>query len=110
LRGKSFRAYLSGVAEPLNNAAWSGFLTSFATGFPDSRIAIESCIEEGDTVATRWTLTGTHTGPFQGIPATGRPVKFSGIEHNRVVAGQIAEHWSMFDNLALLQQIGAMPI
>jgi predicted ester cyclase len=37
-------------------------------------------------------------------------VKFSGIEHNRVVAGQIAEHWSMFDNLALLQQIGAMPI
>lgn len=109
VRGESFQAYLSGFAEPLDNAAWSGFMTDFTAGFPDSRIVIESCIAEGDAVVTRWTLTGTHQGTFQGIPPTGRPVRFSGIEFNRVVDGRLVEHRAMFDNLALLQQIGAMP-
>ena len=107
VRSEGFRAYLSGFEEPLDNAAWSGFLAAFTTGFPDSRIAIESCIAEGDTVVTRWTLTGTHQGTFQGIPATGRTVKFTGIELNRAVGGRIVEHWSMFDNMALARQIGA---
>jgi steroid delta-isomerase-like uncharacterized protein len=109
VRSESFRAYLSGFAEPLDNAAWSGFMAAFTTGFPDSRISIESCIAEGDTVVTRWTLTGTHQGLFQGIPPTGRPVRFAGLEFNRAANGRFVEHWSMFDNLALLQQIGAMP-
>lgn len=108
VRGENFRAYLSGFPEPLDNAGWSEFMNAFTTGFPDSRISIESCIAEGDTVVTRWTLTGTHLGTFQGIPPTGRPVRFTGIELNRVANGQIVEHWSMFDNLALLRQIGAM--
>jgi len=84
-------------------------MVDFTAGFPDSRISIESCIAEWDTVVTRWTLTGTHQGVFQGIPPTGHPVKFTGLEFNRVVDGRIVEHWSMFDNVALLQQIGAMP-
>ena len=84
-------------------------MTAFTSAFPDSRISIESCIAEGDKVVTRWTLTGTHQGMFQGIPPTGRSVKFTGIEFNRAVDGRLVEHWSMFDNLALLQQIGAMP-
>ena len=109
VRSENFRAYLSGIPEPLDNAAWSGFMIAFTTGFPDSRISIEACIAEGDTVVTRWTLTGTHQGMFQGIPPTGRPVRFNGIEFNRVLKGRLVEHWSMFDNLALLQQIGAMP-
>jgi steroid delta-isomerase-like uncharacterized protein len=109
VRGENFRAYLSGFPGPLDNAAWSGFMAAFTEGFPDSRIDIESCIAEGDSVVSRWTLTGTHQGVFQGIPPTGRPVRFSGIEFNRVVDGRLVEHRSMFDNLALLQQIGAMP-
>jgi steroid delta-isomerase-like uncharacterized protein len=109
VRSQDFRAYLSGFPEPLDNAAWSGFMTAFTTGFPDSRITIESSISEGDIVVTRWTLTGTHRGIFQGIPPTGRPVRFAGLEFNRVLNGRIVEHLSMFDNLALLQQIGGMP-
>lgn len=109
VRGENFQAYLSGFPEPLDSEGWSGFMTAFTAGFPDSRIVIESCIAEGDTVVTRWTLTGTHQGVFQGIPPTGRPVRFTGIEFNRAANGRIVEHWSMFDNLALLQQIGAMP-
>ncbi len=109
VRGTNFQAYLPGAKDPLNGAAWSEFMSAFTAGFPDSRISIESCIAEGDTVVSRWTLTGTHQGQFQGIPATGRPVKFNGLEFNKVTDGNIVEHWAMFDNLALLRQIGAMP-
>lgn len=108
VRTPDFRAYMSGAPEPLNHDAWSGFMVAFTTAFPDSRISIEGSVAEGDMVATRWTLTGTHQAAFQGIPATGRAVKFTGIEYNRVVDGRIAEHWSMFDNLAMLRQLGAM--
>ncbi|HTQ57790.1 MAG TPA: ester cyclase [Bryobacteraceae bacterium] len=108
-RGEDFQAHLSGFAAPLDNAGWAGFMQAFTAGFPDSRISIESCIAEGDQVVTRWTLAGTHRGSFQGIPPTGQPVRFTGIEFNRVVNGRLVEHWAMFDNLALLRQIGAMP-
>jgi len=108
-RGENFRAYLSGMTEPMEHAAWSGFLLGFTTAFPDAHISIDSCIAEGDSVATRWTLRGIHSGVFQGIAPTGRAVQFSGIEFNRVSGGRFVEHWSMFDNMALLRQIGAMP-
>jgi len=108
VRSPHFQAHLSGAPEPLDYNAWSGFMMAFTTAFPDARITIEACIEEGDAVSSRWSLTGTHQGEFQGIPATGRPVKFNGVEFNRVVDGRFVEHWSMFDNLALLKQLGAM--
>jgi steroid delta-isomerase-like uncharacterized protein len=109
IRTPDFRAFLSGTKEPLDADAWSGFMIAFTTAFPDARISVDACVAEGDTVATRWTLIGTHHAAFQGIPPTGRAVRFTGIEYNRVVDGRFAEHWSMFDNVALLQQIGAMP-
>lgn len=109
VRGANFQAHLSGLQEPLDSDAWSQFMIMFTTAFPDSQISIESCITEGDTVVSRWTMRGTHQGIFQGIPPTGRPIAFDGIESNKVVDGKIVEHWAMFDNVALLQQIGAMP-
>jgi steroid delta-isomerase-like uncharacterized protein len=109
IRSPEYRAYLSGAPEALDAEAWSGFMLAFTTAFPDARISIEACIAEGDTVATRWRLTGTHLGEFQGIPPTGRPVTFSGLEFNRVADGRFVEHWSMFDNVALLRQIGTVP-
>lgn len=109
VRSPNFQAHLSGATEPLDNNAWSGFMMAFTNAFPDARITIDACIEEGDAVSSRWSLTGTHQGEFQGIPATGRQVKFIGIEFNRVVDGRFVEHWSMFDNLALLKQLGVMP-
>ena len=109
IRTPDFRAHLSGAPEPLDADAWGGFMAAFTAGFPDSRISVDACIAEGDTVVTRWTLTGTHQGLFQGIPPTGRAVKFTGIEFNRVADGRFVEHWAMFDNIALLRQLGVMP-
>jgi steroid delta-isomerase-like uncharacterized protein len=109
VRSVEFTAYLSGVSGPMDSAAWSGFMSGFTSAFPDSQISVESCIAEGDTVVARWTLTGTHRGEFQGIPPTGRTVKFTGIECNRFVNGQLVEHRCNFDNIAMLQQLGALP-
>jgi steroid delta-isomerase-like uncharacterized protein len=109
VRGDDFRAILSGAPEPLDNAAWSGFMQHFSTAFPDAQITIEACVSEGDTVVSRWTLTGTHRAAFQGIAPTDRPVRFNGLEFNRVVEGRFVEHVSQFDLVSLLAQIGAMP-
>lgn len=109
VRSDDFKAYMSGAKEPLDSEAWGQFMQHFTSAFPDAHISIEACVAEGETVVSRWVLTGTHKNEFQGVPASGRAVRFNGIEFNRVVGGRIAEHWSQFDLASLLQQIGALP-
>ncbi len=79
------------------------------TGFPDYQTMIDDMIAEGDEVAARITMTGTHTGTFMGIPATGKKVEFTGMYFARIENGRIVEHWGEEDSVRLLQQIGAMP-
>ena len=54
-------------------------------------------------------MRGTHTGEFQGIPPTGKQVTMGGISINRFAEGKLAEHWSQFDSLGLMQQLGVVP-
>lgn len=109
LQGPGFRAHLSGTPNALDSAGWAVFTRAFASAFPDARITIDACVVQGDTAFARWTLTGTHQGEFHGIPPSGHRISIAGLEQNRVAGGLIVEHWGMFDNIALLQQIGAMP-
>ncbi len=76
-------------------------------GFPDIRVTEEQFIAEGDRVAGRFVAQATHGGEFMGVPATGNPVTFSGINIMRVAEGKIAEHWVNYDALGIMQQIGA---
>ena len=108
LLSPDFRAHVSGVPEPLGIDAWTGFMAAFTTAFPtpdhDRRVhrGWRHC---GHTVASHRHASGE----FQGIPPTGRAIAVSGLEFSRLVDGRFVEHWGMFDNLALLSQIGAMP-
>jgi steroid delta-isomerase-like uncharacterized protein len=77
--------------------------------FPDLRATIHDQIAEGDRVATRKTLRGTHRGEFRGISPTGRAVTFDVIDFVRIEKGRIAEQWNVVDLMGLLQQIGAAP-
>lgn len=79
------------------------------TAFPDLQIEIDDLIAEGDKVVGRVTARGTHEGEFMGIAPTGKPVSFTAIDVVRIAGGKIAERWSQADNLALLQQLGAVP-
>ena len=78
-------------------------------GFPDQTIALEHIVVEGDTVATRWTYRGTHTGDYYGIPPTGRAVVSTSLAFDRVIDGKLVENWTVFDNYDLMRQLGILP-
>ena len=81
----------------------------FRSAFPDLHVTLEELIAEGDTVAVRQTMRGTHRGEFFGIPPTGRQVAVTGISLYRVANGKIVEEWWQEDLLGLMQQLGAIP-
>jgi predicted ester cyclase len=66
-------------------------------------------IAEGDKVATRKTFHGTHRGEFMGISPTGQRVSIELIDIVRIADGKVVEHWSMGDNLGMMQQLGVVP-
>ena len=70
---------------------------------------VEDMVAEGDRVVVRWSQSATQTGPFMGIPPTGRTANFSGIDIHRFRDGRMAEHWHVIDLFSLLQQLGAIP-
>ena len=77
---------------------------------PDLREEIEDMIAEGDKVAVRWTLSGTHEGESRlGVAPTGRRISITGTSIMRFEGGKIAEQWSVFDLMGMMQQMGAMP-
>jgi steroid delta-isomerase-like uncharacterized protein len=81
----------------------------FRQAFPDSYFTVEDMIAEGEKVATRKTFHGTHQGTFMGIPPTGQQVSIGLIDVVRVADGKVVEHWSMGDNLGMMQQLGVIP-
>jgi steroid delta-isomerase-like uncharacterized protein len=81
----------------------------FRAAFPDLQITIEDMIAEGDKVASRLRVRGTHQGEFFGIPPTGRQVSISAIHIHRIAGGKVREHWGNNDDLGLLQQFGVIP-
>ncbi len=85
------------------------FAASLREAFPDLQVTIEDQFADGDMVVTRWTARGTHTGTFNGIPATGRTGAVTAIDIDRFVDGKAVECWSNTDDLGLLQQLGVVP-
>jgi len=78
--------------------------------FPDMSQSIQDMVAEGDRVAIRSTLHGSHRGEFLGIPATGKQVALPGIDIIRFdEEGKMIEHWGLFDVPLLMQQLGVMP-
>ena len=79
------------------------------SAFPNLRVTIEDQVAEGDKVATRWTVRGTHQGEMMGAAATGNQVTFTGTQTDYISGGKIVESWSNWDTLGMLGQIGAVP-
>jgi steroid delta-isomerase-like uncharacterized protein len=77
--------------------------------FPDHHLIVRDQIAEDDKVVTRVTFHGTHSGPFNGIAATGKVVEWSGIAMDRIADGKVVEMWHVQNTAALLQQIGTKP-
>ena len=77
--------------------------------FPDLALTADDVIVEGDMAVKRWTVHGTHTGDWMGIPATGNKIVTTGTNIFRIVNGKIAECWAQSDALGLMQQLGVIP-
>ncbi len=84
-------------------------MQSWRSAFPDSDLAVEDEIAEGDKVVIRWSFTGTHQGNLLGIPATGKKVKLTGITVYRLVDGKVVEERGEEDFLGVFRQIGLVP-
>ena len=94
---------------PMNREGVTQVLKMFYGAFPDLHHIFEDFVAEGDKVALRFTLNGTHKGDFQGIPPTGKTVKISASVVDRIVDGKIVEHWSLLDTMGMMQQLGVIP-
>jgi steroid delta-isomerase-like uncharacterized protein len=77
--------------------------------FPDHRFDVEDVAADGDTVAVRGTMVGTHEGELMGIAPTGKRVAAQQSHWFRVQEGKLAEHWAVRDDLGMLQQLGVVP-
>jgi steroid delta-isomerase-like uncharacterized protein len=85
------------------------FVRMFREAFPDLQVTVEDELAEGDRAAARSRWTGTHEGEFMGVPPSGKRFEIEAIDMIRIVDGKCAEHWGVTDNMALMQQIGAVP-
>jgi steroid delta-isomerase-like uncharacterized protein len=79
------------------------------SGSPDIQWTLEEMVAEGDRVAARFMMRGTHHGVFFGVPPTGRPINVQAMNFYRFADGQITEERGQPDLLDLLRQIGALP-
>jgi steroid delta-isomerase-like uncharacterized protein len=83
-------------------------MNTYRTAFPDSKLTIDEQVADGDTVVTRFTATGTHTGPLFGVPPSGKRVTCTGIVISHLQNGKIVEEFESVDMLGLLRQIGVV--
>jgi predicted ester cyclase len=102
--------------QPISREVIRQLRTILWTAAPDVRWIAEHLVAEGDWVAVRWTMRGTHTEEFVhptwgSAPASGMPVVLTYLDHYRIADGQIVEAWEVRDGLSLQEQfgIGAAP-
>jgi steroid delta-isomerase-like uncharacterized protein len=99
--GTDFAAHLKNV------------ISTLRTAFPDLRFDVHELVGEGDTVACRSTMSGTHRGPLRIGPMSGLPVNGTHIEVPHMhffhydADGRLTDLWHVWNTLALARQLGA---
>jgi len=86
------------------------FFHALIDAVPDAQIAAQDLLRDGDRVAIRFLLTGTHQGELFGAAGTGRSLEVEGITIVEFVGDQVVERWNRLDDLGLLGQLGVLPL
>jgi steroid delta-isomerase-like uncharacterized protein len=81
-----------------------GMLAAVHAAFPDFELVDHAVLAEGDLVASRWTVHGTHRGQLGPFAPTGRKLAISGISIYRLAGGRVVEGWVQDDTMTLLAQ------
>jgi predicted ester cyclase len=81
----------------------------YEAAFPEYGLLVEQMIAEDDLVSVIGRASGTHNGPFMGMPPTGKswdvPIHITYQVKNR----KIVDHWLVVDTAAFMQQLGMIP-
>jgi predicted ester cyclase len=85
-----------------------GFAVGFYAAFPDLTHTIEEVVVERDRVVVRFTLRGTHTGNYMGVPASGQPVEVGAMARLDIDAGKVRSLVAQFDELGMMRRIGGV--
>jgi len=94
---------------PMDLAGHGGMAKAFYAAFPDLKQTIEDVFANEEKAAVRYTMTGTHQGDLMGVAPTGKQIKIAGTMTFHIVGGKVRESSCLIDELALMQQIGAIP-
>jgi predicted ester cyclase len=86
-----------------------GSVTWARNAFPNLHFEIEELVAEGDMVAGRLTMSGTHEGSLMGESPTGRSVRTNHMHFVRFRDGKAVEHWGVRDDLGMMRQLGLIP-
>jgi steroid delta-isomerase-like uncharacterized protein len=102
--------HVPGRPEPVQGpAGYLAIIGMMREGFPDIQWTLEEMVAESDKVAARFTMRGTHQGPFFGVAPTGKKITVQAMNLYRLSNGKFVEERGQPDMLGLLQQIGAAP-
>ena len=85
------------------------YLNGYYTGFSDFKMAMTSCVISGNRQYEEYIATGTHTGAFQGIPASGNKISLRGILVRELKRGKTSRVINYFDSATVLRQLGVLP-
>jgi steroid delta-isomerase-like uncharacterized protein len=105
-----YRRHLSASAAPITAEAHRQRVTRLRAAFPDARTTLEDIVADGDRVAFRLTIRGTHQGAFLGLAPTGKAIEVSFLGIVRVAGGRLVEEWGGLDQADLFRQLGASAI
>jgi predicted ester cyclase len=95
-----------GPARDLSIDNFKQMISGFLTAFPDLHFTIEDQLTSGEKVSARWTAKGTNTGPLGDMKPTGKKIAIEGLIIDHVVNGKVAKRWELWDQMAMMQQLG----
>ena len=105
----NYSFHIGGMPSPVDWNEHKRIITGFNNAFPDLHHEIVDMVAEGDKVAVRLSVTGTHKGDFQGIPPKGRKLSLDEMAFMTITDGKIVEGWINADKMEFMQQIGVLP-
>ena len=85
------------------------FVRNLRDAFPDMHIDLEDMVAEGDKVAIRFRVTGTHRGSGLAFLPTQRSIDITGMTIIQIANGKLLHGWNNWDQLGMLQQLGMAP-
>ena len=107
LMAPDFVAHVPGG--PKNREGFVQHMNFFNVAFSDIQWTVSDLITDGEKVVARTTFRATHSGDFMGLPSTGKKIVIEAYIVERLKDGKSVEHWSLFDQLTMLQQLGLVP-